>query len=424
VNESPAESEFVGYSDNKVRTRILKYRKIITKDKEQYQIVLEKTPFYAESGGQVGDKGQFVFQDEIVEVTDTKKENNLIIHITKKLPKDVSAGFDAVIDLKKRQLTMNNHTATHLLHKALKEVLGNHVEQKGSLVSEERLRFDFSHFAAVTDEELRKIEKLIFDKISENLMVETEIDSLEEAQKKGAVALFGEKYGEKVRVVNIGDGFSKELCGGTHVKSTGQIGSFMIIEETAIASGIRRIEAITGEVAYNYIREKYILPLEEIKALLKKPLTELPEFVRLLSDQNTGLKKQLEEFQKEKAVALKEILKEKIIPVQGINFIAENVDIDTAFVKDMAFAIRNEIDNLFLLIGNVSDGKVNLTLMISDNLVSANNWNASQIIREFAKEIQGGGGGQNYYATAGGKKVEGLENAFALAKKFVSKHNE
>ncbi|MEI6852545.1 MAG: alanine--tRNA ligase, partial [Bacteroidota bacterium] len=223
VNDSTNESEFVGYNQYEITTEILRYRKIKAKDQEHFQVVLKETPFYAESGGQLGDKGQLIFNNEIIDVTDTKKENNLIIHITKKLPRDLSESFLAKIDLRKRQLTMNNHTATHLLHKALKEVLGNHVEQKGSLVSNERLRFDFSHFSAVTNEELKRIEKLIFEKISENLKVITESDSPEEAQKKGAIALFGEKYGDKVRVVTIGDGFSKELCGGTHVNSTGQI---------------------------------------------------------------------------------------------------------------------------------------------------------------------------------------------------------
>jgi alanyl-tRNA synthetase len=424
VNDSLMESEFVGYFLNELSAAILKYRRIKVKGQEHFQIVLDKTPFYAESGGQLGDKGQLIFRDEIIDVIDTKKENNLIIHIVNKLPQDVNATFIAKIDLKKRQLTMNNHTATHLLHKALKQVLGNHVEQKGSLVSDERLRFDFSHFSAVTNEEQKKIEKLIFDKISENLNVETEIESLEEAQKNGAIALFGEKYGENVRVVTIGDDYSKELCGGTHVKSTGQIGTFIIVEETAIASGIRRIEAITSEFAYNYVQEKYITPLEEIKALLKKPLTELPVFVRSIVEQNATLNKQLEDFQKEKALALKDILKQRIIPIHGINFIAEKVDIEASFVKDLSFAIRNEINDLFLLLGNISDSKVNLTLMISDNLVTDKNWNASQLIREFAKAIQGGGGGQNYFATAGGKKVDGLENAFCLAKEFISKQHE
>jgi alanyl-tRNA synthetase len=424
VSDSQSESEFVGYTLNEVSTVILKYRKIKTKDREHFQLVLEKTPFYAESGGQVGDKGQLICGEEIIEVADTKKENNLTIHIVNCLPQDINASFIAKIDLKKRQSTMNNHTATHLLHKVLKQVLGNHVEQKGSLVSDERLRFDFSHFSVITNEEQKKIEKLIFEKISENLLVETETDTLEEAQKKGAVALFGEKYGENVRVVTIGDGFSKELCGGTHVKSTGRIGSFMIVEETAIASGIRRIEAITGEVAYNYIQEKYIAPLEEIKTLIKKPLTELPEFVQTMLDQNASLKKQLEEFKKEKALSLIEVLKQRTVSINGVNFIAETVDIDAAFIKDLAFAIRNEISDLFLVIGNIADDKVNLTLMISDNLVAEKNWNASQIIREFAKEIQSGGGGQNYYATAGGKKADGLKNAFVLAKEFVNRKNE
>jgi alanyl-tRNA synthetase len=424
VNDSQQESEFLGYSLHETESRILKYRKIKAKGQEHFQVILDKTPFYAESGGQLGDKGQFIYQNEKIEVVDTKKENNLIIHIVKKLPQNLNAKFIAKIDLRKRQLTMNNHTATHLLHKALKQVLGDHVEQKGSLVSEERLRFDFSHFAAVTFEEQKKIEKLIFEKISENLPVSTKTESLEEAQNNGAIALFGEKYGENVRVVTIGDDYSKELCGGTHVKSTGQIGSFIIVEETAIASGVRRIEAITGEVAYNYIQEKYVMPLEEIKALLKKPLTELPVFVQSLMEQNTTLNKQLEEFQKEKALALKDVLKNRISPIHGINFLAEKVDIDNSFIKDLSFAMRNEIDNLFLLLGNISDSKVNLTLMISDNLVTDKNWNASQIIREFAKEIQGGGGGQNYYATAGGKKIDGLENAFQLAKDFINKQHE
>ena len=424
VNDGQTESEFVGYSLNEITSSILKYRKIKAKGQEHFQVILDKTPFYAESGGQLGDKGQFIVQDEIIDVIDTKKENNLIIHIVNKLPQNVNATFIAKIDQKKRQLTMNNHTATHLLHKALKQVLGDHVEQKGSLVSEERLRFDFSHFAAVTNEEQKKIEKLILDKISENLNVETEIESLEEAQKNGAIALFGEKYGENVRVVTIGTDYSKELCGGTHVKSTAQIGSFIIVEETAIASGVRRIEAITGEVAYNYIQDKYVTPLEEIKALLKKPLTELPVFVQSLIENNTTLNKQLEEFQKEKALAVKDVLKQRISPIHGINFIAEKVDIDASFIKDLSFAMRNEIENLFLLLGNISDSKVNLTLMISDNLVADKNWNASQLIREFAKEIQGGGGGQNYFATAGGKKVDGLENAFNLAKDFISMQHE
>ncbi len=420
VNDSTNESEFVGYNQYEITTEILRYRKIKAKDQEHFQVVLKETPFYAESGGQLGDKGQLIFNNEIIDVTDTKKENNLIIHITKKLPRDLSESFLAKIDLRKRQLTMNNHTATHLLHKALKEVLGNHVEQKGSLVSNERLRFDFSHFSAVTNEELKRIEKLIFEKISENLKVITESDSPEEAQKKGAIALFGEKYGDKVRVVTIGDGFSKELCGGTHVNSTGQIGSFIIVEETAVASGVRRIEAITGEVAYNYIQEKFVTPLEEIKSLIKKPYVELPSYVKALIDQNAGLNKQLEEFQKEKALAFKERLIQKISPINGVNFIAEKVDIDAAYVKDLAFAIRNEVTDLFLVLGNVSDDKANLTLMISDNLVEEMKWNASQIIRELAKEIQGGGGGQNYFATAGGKKPEGLESAFEKAKEFVS----
>ena len=421
VNENIPESTFVGYDELITETKIIKYRRIKDKNKERFQIVLERTPFYAESGGQTGDKGFLEFAGEKIAVEDTLKENNLFIHFVSKLPLDVTASFKAVVDQKKRGLTQNNHTATHLLHTALKEVLGKHVEQKGSLVNDERLRFDFSHFAALTPEEKKKVQKLVFDKILENLTVEARCNvPIAEAQKDGAVALFGEKYGDNVRVITIGDNYSKELCGGTHVKNTGQIGCFLIVEETAIAAGVRRIEAITGETAFDYIQANFAEPVEKIKLAVKKTYTELPDAVNGLIEQNAILRKQLDVFMKEKSADVKNVLKTKVNSINGINFIAEKIDVDANNIKDIAFALKNEIDNLFLILGTTSNDKVSITLMISDNLVESNKWNAAKIIREFSKEIQGGGGGQDYYATAGGKNPDGLNNVFVLAKEFIS----
>ncbi len=420
IQNTNKETEFVGYTETTCDASIIKYRKVKIKDKEQFQIVLDKTPFYAESGGQTGDKGFFEFDGEKIAVVDTKKENNLIIHLTNAIPKNLTTVGKATIDTKKRKLIQNNHTATHLLHTALKQIVGSHVEQKGSYVNDERLRFDFSHFTGVTSDELKKIEKLIFDKISENLSVGTEIDSMENAQKKGAIALFGEKYGEHVRVVTIGDNYSQELCGGTHVKSTAQIGLFLIVEETAVAAGVRRIEAITGETAFNFMLQQYVEPLEQIKAILKKSYTELPDVVQNLMDQNAMIKKQVEEFQKEKAVGYKDVLKAKITNINGISFIAERVELDANGIKDLAYAMKQEAENMFLVLGAESEGKALLTVMLSDSLVAAKNLNASLIIRELSKEIQGGGGGQNFYATAGGKNPAGLDKAFLKAKEFVA----
>ena len=420
IADTAEETDFVGYTQTMCEARVVKYRKIKVKDKEQYQIVLDKTPFYAESGGQTGDRGTLEFGDEKISVTDTKKENNLIIHLTNTLPKNVETVCVAKIDLKKRRLTQNNHTATHLLHKALREVVGSHVEQKGSYVSDERLRFDFSHFTGVTAEEQRKIEKMIFEKISENLPVNAETDTMENARKKGAIALFGEKYGNEVRMITVGDDYYRELCGGTHVQATGQIGLFIIVEETAVAAGVRRIEAITGETAFDYIFQQYLEPLNQIKSAMKKPYAELPAMVNALIDSNTSLKKQIEGFQREKAQELKNTLRAKVENIDGINFIAEQVDVDAASIKDIVFSLKNDIDKLFVVLGNVSEGKVAITLMISDDLVEANKWNASKIIRDFAKEIQGGGGGQDFYATAGGKNPAGLPNVFSKAREFVA----
>jgi alanyl-tRNA synthetase len=410
-------TEFTGYDSLIAEAEILKYRKVKTKDKEFFQIVLNKTSFYAESGGQVGDRGYLEAEGEKISVEDTKKENDLTIHITKKLPKNLNVTFKAVVDKKKRSLTENNHSATHLLHAALKQVLGTHVEQKGSLVDDERLRFDFAHFSKMTDEEIAKVETIVNAKIRENISLE-EMRSIpiKEAQKLGAVALFGEKYGDQVRVIAFDKKYSMELCGGTHVKSTGQIGVFKIISESAIAAGIRRIEAITAIKAEEYINSQLAI-ISELREVLKNP-KDLAKSVTSLMDQNSQLIKQLEEYQKEKALGLKDELIKKLIKSGNINFLAEEVSLDAAGAKDLAYAMKSEVENLFLVLAYISDGKPGLAVMISENLVKEKNLDASKIVRELAKEIQGGGGGQPFFATAGGKNADGIEKALEKAKQM------
>ena len=410
------ETAFIGYDHIYADIEILKYRKVKTKDKTFYQLVFDKTPFYAESGGQVGDKGLIYNDNEKLIIRDTKKENNLIIHIADKLPQDVSAAFVAQLDEIKRQQTANNHSATHLLHEALRLVLGTHVEQKGSMVDDERLRFDFSHFSKLTDEEIEKVETMVNQKIRENLILDEKRSiAIEEAQKMGAMALFGEKYGDQVRVIRFGD--SVELCGGTHAKATGNIGLFKIVSESAIAAGVRRIEAISSAKALEYykIQENTIAEIQE----LLKGSKDIVRSIRLLQDENTELRRQIAAFNKEKAKMLQSSLLQKAELINGVNFIAAKVDLDGATVKDMAFAMKADIENLFLVLGYESDGKVNLSVMLAESLVSEKAMDAGKIVREIAKEIQGGGGGQAFFATAGGKNPAGLENAFAKAKTFI-----
>ncbi|MFA6923229.1 MAG: alanine--tRNA ligase [Bacteroidales bacterium] len=410
--------EFVGYDFLECNAEIVKYRKIKTKEKEQYQIVLNKTPFYAESGGQAGDSGFLVSDDEKISVINTLKENDLIIHISEKLPKDVTKTFLVKVDKHKRTLTENNHTATHLLHAALKKVLGTHVEQKGSLVDNERLRFDFSHFSKLTNEEILKVEKIVNEKIRENILLEEFRNiTIQKAKGMGAVALFGEKYGDSVRAVAFDKKYSVELCGGTHVRSTGQIGLFKIISESAVAAGVRRIEAITAEKAEEFYNSKIQL-LEEISEILKNP-KDLSKAIRDLQEQNNNLQKQITELNKEKIKLLKTELTGKIENINELNFISAKLNFDNNFIKDLAFDLKNNIQNLFFIIGSEFDGKVNLTLIISENIVKDKNLNASQIIRELAKEIDGGGGGQTFFATAGGKNIEGIEKALNKAKEIV-----
>jgi len=385
--------------------------------------VLDRTPFYAESGGQVGDTGQLVFPDgEIVQVTDTKKENALIVHFVDQLPtqKAMEDALTAIVDQERRHSIEGNHSATHLLHAALKQVLGSHVNQKGSLVNDEYLRFDFSHFAKVTDEELAQIEAIVNERVRENIPLKEERNvAYQVAITSGVTALFGEKYGEYVRVITFGDDFSKELCGGTHVSATGQIGYFKIISESAVAAGVRRIEAITGIGAENYINEQSKL-IDQLKELLKNP-KDIGKSIESLLDENSKLKKELEKAILEKSSGLKDELAKKVQAINGINFIAEKVVLPNAdAVKNLAYQLKDIVSNLFLVLATDMDGKPGLTVMISENLVKEKGLNAGNIVRELAKEIQGGGGGQPFYATAGGKDAGGLDRALAKAKDFVS----
>ncbi len=414
--------EFTGYDETESIAHIIKYRKVTAKGKEQYQIVLDKTPFYAESGGQVGDTGELVFPDgEIINVTDTKKENGLIVHYVDKLPSDkaIDDALTAIVDPARRASIMNNHSATHLLHAALKQVLGSHVNQKGSLVNADYLRFDFSHFAKVSDEELAQIEAIVNQKVRENITLNEQRNvPYNEAINSGVTALFGEKYGDFVRVITFDEKFSKELCGGTHVKATGYIGFFKIVAESAVAAGVRRIEAITGIAAENYINEQSKL-IHQLKELLKNP-KDIGKSVETLLDENNKLKKEIEKSILEKSSGLKNELAKKAQQINGINFIAEKVALPNAdAVKNLAYQLKDIISDLFLVLAADFDGKPNLTVMISENLVKDKGLNAGNIVRELAKEIKGGGGGQPFFATAGGSDVNGLDNALAKAKSFV-----
>lgn len=410
--------EFVGYDSLETKVQIARYRKVKAKGKEQYQLVLDKTPFYAESGGQVGDTGVLEAGDDKIFITDTKKENNLIVHFTDKLPAELNKAFTAKVNAKKRMLTQNNHSATHLLHAALRQVLGTHVEQKGSLVNEAYLRFDFSHFSKVTDEEIAQIEAIVNQKVRENIPLEVKVLPIDEAKKLGAMALFGEKYGDVVRVVIFDPKYSIELCGGTHVTSTGSIGLFKIVSEGAVAAGVRRIEAITADKAEQYINDQ-LKQLEDIKALLKAPKDVLKS-VQALLDQNSDLQKQMDGLIREKAKTVKSNLLGKVKEVNGINFIAERIELDSPeAIKDISFQLREQVSNLFMVLGAEVKGKPSLSVVISDELVKTKGMNAGNIVRELAKEIQGGGGGQAFYATAGGTNAAGLEKALERSKTYV-----
>ena len=420
VNEGD-EVEFTGYDELERECSILKYRKVTAKGRDQFQVVLNRTPFYSESGGQAGDTGKMEDSSRLFEypVTDTKKENGLIIHYLDELPEEVTGTFWAIVDPEKRVATENNHSATHLLHAALKKVLGNHVNQKGSLVNADHLRFDFSHFSKVSEQELSEIESIVNRKIRENIPLKEERNvPYQEAINSGVTALFGEKYGDFVRVITFDDHFSKELCGGTHVKASGQIGYFKIISESAVAAGVRRIEAITAEVA-----EKNITAQDEqikgLKNLLKNP-NDLLKSVESLLEENNRFKKEIEKNILDRSAGLKHELVQKAVNINGVNFLAQRVELpNTDAVKSLAYAVKDLLDNLFLVLACDIDGKPSLTVMVSENLVKEKNLNAGNIVRELAKEIQGGGGGQSFFATAGGKDSSGLKRALQKARLFI-----
>jgi len=417
---SDDQSEFVGYDDLEIETEILKYRKVKAKGKEQYQIVLRQTPFYAESGGQVGDTGRLEDHSRQfwIDITDTKKENGLTVHFADILPDNLEGKFWAVVDEDKRILTEDNHSATHLLHAALKQVLGNHVNQKGSLVNADYLRFDFSHFAKVTDEELAQIEVIVNQKIRQNIKLKEQRNvPYQDAIQSGVTALFGEKYGDFVRMITFDDHFSKELCGGTHVKATGQIGSFKIISESAVAAGVRRIEAITADKAEQYFLEQR-KELGHLKALLNGS-KDLSASVQALLDENAKLKKEIEKSTLERVNTLKHEIVHHVRGINGINLIAKHIDLQSAdAIKNLAFSLKDMVDNLFLVFTTEIEGKPGITVMLSDHLVKKG-MNASNIVRELGKEIQGGGGGQPFYATAGGKNSEGLKIVLEKAESFI-----
>ncbi len=402
-----ADFEFVGYDVLEVKTNIARYRKIKTKGKEQYQVVLERTPFYGESGGQAGDQGWIISGEEKIAVVATQKDNNLTIHITNTLPKDVKASLTALVDEHKRTLSANHHSATHLMHCALREVLGTHVEQKGSLVSPDGLRFDFSHFQKVTDEEIVRVEKIVNDLIRRNDVAEDRRSiPIEEARKMGAMALFGEKYGDNVRVMKFGN--SVELCGGTHVKATGQIGLFKILSEGAVSAGVRRIEAVTGEKAEEFV---YTLQgvMSEMKNLFNTP--NLVAAIKKTITENSDLQKQVEGFMHERVATLKNELLQRAKQLGAYKLVEVKAPMPADVVKELAFQLRAAEPNIVVVAGSAYEGKPLLALMLADELVKKG-LNASNIVREAAKEMGGSGGGQPFYATAGGKNVDGLNAAF------------
>ena len=402
------ETKFVGYDYTEYETSILRFREVKQKNQTYYQIVLSETPFYAESGGQVGDTGALVSEFETIEIIDTKKENNLPIHIAKKLPEHLDAPMMACVDTDRRAACAANHSCTHLLDEALRQVLGTHVEQKGSLVTPDSLRFDFSHFQKVTPEQLREVEHLVNAKIRANIPL-TEYRNLpiEKAKELGAIALFGEKYGDEVRVVQFGS--SIEFCGGTHVSATGKIGMVKIISESSVAAGVRRIEAVTGakvEEMLDSIQDT----LDDLRALFNNA-PDLKAAIRKYIDENAGLKKQVEAFMKEKEADIKAKLIESAKEIHGVKVIRSVLPMPADTVKNIAFQLKGQIpENLFVAIGSAFENKPMLTVMISDDLVK-NGLNAGQLVREAAKLIQGGGGGQPHFATAGGKNPDGLSAA-------------
>ncbi|MCL9804633.1 alanine--tRNA ligase [Flavobacterium amniphilum] len=408
---------FVGYDQAENDVKITRFRKVDSKkDGILYQIVLDNTPFYPEGGGQVGDKGTLVSANDTIEIIDTKKENNLILHFAKSLPENVNGTFQAKVNTELRDLCASNHSATHLLHQALRTILGTHVEQKGSLVAPNYLRFDFSHFSKVTDEELKQVEDFVNARIQEHLpLIERRSIPFAQAIEEGAMALFGEKYGDNVRAIKFGE--SMELCGGIHVKNTAEIWYFKIVSEGAVAAGIRRIEAITNSAVKDFFANQENL-IAEIKETLKNPQDVMKSVVSL-QDENAKLKKQVEQLLKEKAKNLKGELASQLQHINGIDFLAVQVDLDANGAKDLAYELGNNKSNLFAVLATVAEDKPMLTCYVSKELVESKGLNASQVVRELGKYIQGGGGGQPFFATAGGKNPAGVKEALEKAIEFV-----
>lgn len=412
-----SESNFVGYDQRESECRILKYREVQAKNKKFYQLVLDVTPFYPEGGGQVGDAGELTeagsSAGKPLAIWDTKKENNLIVHFTNALPEKVDATFTARVTRDRRDDTQRNHTATHLLHEALRDVLGTHVEQKGSLVKADALRFDFSHFSKMTSDELLAVEQQVNAKILANHpLVEHRALSLEDAKASGAMMLFGEKYGDVVRMIEFDS--SIELCGGTHAPATGALGLFRITQETAVASGIRRIEAITGSAALASVKEEQ-QTLEELRQLLKAP-ANLNKAVEDMQLKLASLQKEMDAIKQKEAAAAKSDLASNLEVIKGVNAFIGELPLDAGAIKDIAFQLKNERAPFFGVFGSKSGGKVTLTVAISDDLIAERGLNAGAIVRELAQHIHGGGGGQAFFATAGGKKAEGISAALAQAK--------
>lgn len=412
-------TQFAGYDQSSGTVRLTRYRKVKTTKKELYHLVFDQTPFYAESGGQIGDTGILRQNSTEIPVLDTIKENKLTLHVTEKLPPDFQKPLEAIVDEGRRNNTAKNHTATHLLHAALRKVLGDHVTQQGSLVAPNHLRFDFSHFSRVSNEELREIEHLVNQKIQENITRKEQRNVLvEEALKEGATALFGEKYGERVRVITFDDKFSKELCGGIHVNATGQIGFFKIISETAVAAGIRRIEAVTGPSAIDYL-EKIFREYEELKEVIKKPQNPI-KAVRDLVKENKAREKEIEKLKREKVNSIRNELLKETETIEGFSLLTKKVELDSpALGKELVFEIQNQLKDAIILLGAGFSGKANLWLAIPQTLAEEKSLNAGTMIKEMAREIKGGGGGKAFFATAGGKDAGSLDKAIEKGKNLI-----
>lgn len=415
-----SEVEFVGYDLTETETRLLRYREVKDKKGTKYQLVLEKTPFYAESGGQVGDRGMLLFGDEKIPILSTLKENNLIIHLSDKLPTNLEGNVSARIDITKRLATTNNHSATHLLQSALREVLGDHITQKGSLVNEKQLRFDFSHFSKLEKEEISAVERIVNEKIRSNIQLNEQRNvPVQQALDSGATALFGEKYGDEVRVITFDSTYSVELCGGTHVPSTSVIGSFKIITESSISAGVRRIEAVTASKADEFVQHKVQL-LDEVEELLKRP-KDLKKHLESMISEKSEMAKKLEYFRAQESKSLASELKTAMHIENGVSQVIQKVKVESAdTLKQVAFEMRKNTENLFMVLAAEVSGKPQIAIMLSDNLVEERELNAGKMVRELAKEIKGGGGGQAFFATAGGSDAAGLDAVILKAKSFLN----